>query len=337
SSYVRPNEDIETAVGQVARRLEAPVMTDVVIAFQFDEKPKPERGKPVSRIYPRGKLDLFAGEQLVLVGRYKKAGKVKVAITGRVEGEEQRLAFPARLVRKSNDDSQAFIEKLWAVRRVGEIIDQLDLEGENEELVEELVKLSKRHGILTPYTSFMADETTRLDDLAGQRRRAVRRLHRGLAQTSGASGVLQRRLKGGLQRATRFDFRAPAAEAADAMDAAAAPAATGAARPSPGQIAGRPGGAGQAAPRAPGTVSGELQQAEETIRQVGNRTFYRRDGQWIDSRLTEKQQEDPERVKQFSDRYFELARKHGRELSQYLAFDEPVLLEVEGRAYLIEP
>ena len=65
---------------------------------------------------------------------------------------------------KSTDESNGFVEKLWAVRRIGEIIDELDLNGQNQELVNELVALSIKHGILTPYTSFLADETISLDD-----------------------------------------------------------------------------------------------------------------------------------------------------------------------------
>ena len=80
----------------------------------------------------------------------------------------------------------AFIEKLWAVRRVGEILDQMDLNGKNDELVKELVELATRHGILTPYTSFMADETTNIHDLTSNFDRANRRLE-SLAQTGGAA------------------------------------------------------------------------------------------------------------------------------------------------------
>ena len=80
-------------------------------------------------------------------------------ITGKVGGEEQKFDFPAKLVEKSGDESYAFVEKLWAMRRIGEIIDEIDLKGKNDELVKELVALSTKHGILTPYTSFLADET----------------------------------------------------------------------------------------------------------------------------------------------------------------------------------
>ena len=94
----------------------------------------------------------------MLVGRYKQPGDAKVTIRGKVDGAEQTFNFPAKLVEKSTDDSQAFIEKLWAMRRVGEIIDEIDLHGKNQELVNELVALATQHGILTPYTSFLADE-----------------------------------------------------------------------------------------------------------------------------------------------------------------------------------
>ena len=59
---------------------------------------------------------------------------------------------------------------------MGEILDELDLKGKNDELVKELVELATRHGILTPYTSFMADENVNIHDLAGNETRADGRL-----------------------------------------------------------------------------------------------------------------------------------------------------------------
>ena len=60
-------------------------------------------------------------------------------------------------------------------------------------------------------------------------------------------------------------------------------------------------------------------------------------GRWVDSQLSSQQEANARRIKQFSDEYFELARRHGRTLSQYMVFDEPVLLNLENEAYLIEP
>lgn len=84
-------------------------------------------------------------------------------------------------------------------------------------------------------------------------------------------------------------------------------------------------------------VEKEAEQAQSSVRNVGNRTFYRRQNQWVDSQLTDKQQQNARRVKQFSKEYFDLANRYGRTMSQYLAMDEPVMLNMEGQAYLIEP
>ena len=42
-------------------------------------------------------------------------------------------------------------------------------------------------------------------------------------------------------------------------------------------------------------------------------------------------------MKQFSDEYFRLADRHGKKLSQYLVFDEPALVNLEGTVYRIDP
>ena len=86
-----------------------------------------------------------------------------------------------------------------------------------------------------------------------------------------------------------------------------------------------------------GDATREAKAAEQNVRNIGNRTFFRRGNQWVDSQVTKMQEGQARRIKQFSDEYFALARTHGRELSQYLVFDEPVLLNVGQQAYLIEP
>jgi len=364
SEFVRPDEDIEDRVSRLYRRIQAPVLTDVKIEFSLDEQ-RAEQGGATNRVYPKGTIDLFAGDQLVLVGRYRSPGNAKVKVTGSVAGQAQKFDFPARLVERSPDDTNAFVEKLWAVRRVGEILDELDVRGKNEELVRELVDLATRHGIITPYTSFLADENTRLGDLAGNARLAEQRLN-ALSLSSGEAGFMQRGFRGQLQRAQVAESAASRA-AADfyGVPPAGYPGmAPGA--PPPGSMAGRaeglakragpargggmggyggmPGmgapaasGAGVAGPGSQARAAEEMEVAQQSVRNVGNRAFYFRANQWVDSTVSKDQERQAIRLKQFSDRYFELARRHGRSLSQYLVFDEPVLLNLEGQAYLIEP
>jgi Ca-activated chloride channel family protein len=300
------------------------------LQFDFDEV-KTEEGNPINRVYPKNEIDLFAGEQLVLVGRYKKSGTAKVVVQGKIGEKEEKFDFPATFLDKSADDSYGFIEKLWAVRRVGEILDELDLKGKNDELVRELVELATRHGILTPYTSFMADENVKLHDFASNARVAHERLL-SLSEAEGQAGVGQREFKGSLQNA----LQAPSSNYGG-LSAGSAKAADDLAKLDMSRM----GGAAFGAPGQPKNYAAdakkELASASQNIRNVGNRTFYQRGGQWVDSQVTKDQEANVKRVKQFSDEYFELARQNGKTISQYLVFDEPVLLNLNDQAYLIEP
>ncbi len=370
SEYVRPDENIEEHVGRLYNRIESPVLTGMKMRYDFDAA-NTEEGSSVGRIYPHEAVDLFAGDQLVVVGRYKKAGTAKVILTGRIGDKEEKFDFPATFVEQSSDESLAFIEKLWAVRRVGEILDQMDLSGKNDELVKELVELATRHGILTPYTSFMADETTNIHDVTSNLDRANRRLE-SLAQTGGAAGTAQRAMKGDFQNAYNFstvnDFSAsaPADRMKDAANGfgrfAAAKPASGPAdmQGGSGGLGGGGGYGGRSGPaqatlsttlsapaaeaaKATGELSygseiqSEADKAQVSVRNIGNRTFYRRQNQWVDSQVTAAQQQNARKIKQFSQEYFDLAKRYGRSMSQYLAIDEAVVLNLDGQAYLIEP
>ncbi len=321
SEYVRPNENIERSVAALYNRIGSPVMTDVKITVDV-EGVKPEDGAAANRAYPKDIVDLFAGEQLVLVGRYKKPGTAKVTITGKVGDKEQKFDFPATLVEKSSDDSQAFIEKLWAVRRVGEILDQIDLNGKNDELTKELVTLSLRHGILTPYTSFIADESGRMPSLEGQARTAASRLD-SLGVADGRIGVEQRRLKQSYQAAAK-----PASEFRGKLG-----------RESLSSANGTVGGEYDDAFGAVTSGKEDAAKAETNMRYAGKKVFYRKANRWIDSEIPTDQAEPkskPVQIKRFSSAYFELVDKHGREVAKFLAMDEPVTIQLDGKIYEVE-
>jgi Ca-activated chloride channel family protein len=68
--------------------------------------------------------------------------------------EKKEFEYVTTLAEKTSDD-HAFVEHLWARRKVGYMLDQIRVNGENKELVDEIVKLAKKYGITTPYTSFL--------------------------------------------------------------------------------------------------------------------------------------------------------------------------------------
>ena len=292
SLYVRPNEDIEDHVSKLFQRIGAPAMTDIAITVDVEGQAA-ENGSGVNRLYPRDAYDLFTGDQLVLVGRYKKAGNAKVTVRGTVEGKVQSFSFPAKLVEKSKDETNSFVEKVWASRRIGEIIDDIDLKGKNQELVDELIQLSTKHGILTPYTSFLADDSVSPQDFTRNRVRADNALE-ALAEDSGQAGFGQRAAKGKLQRAAQ----APTGGAASYKEA-----------------------------------DSDKEVTVYTIQNVGNKTFYYRNQRWVDSVATEKLTKNSRKITRYSDEYFDLVRRYGKGVAKYLAIEGHVILVLDGQAY----
>ena len=359
SEFVLPEENIEERVSRLYNKLEAPVMTNVQLVFEpaDDSEAKKNNSPMVNRVYPANGFDIFAGEQLVISGRYKYPGKGTLKVTGSVgENNTQEFTYPVELVASSSDSRYAFAEKLWAVRRIGEIIDQLDLQGKNQEMLDELIQLSIKHGILTPYTSFLADEGTDLHDQTANITRVERRTMALEKNVAGSAGVHQRKLKSSFQNAQRFAMDADegAMNAVMAEEAAPAPAfqadssmptrnaRTGGRRArmaAPAVMAAHGMKMAAPAPMPSGTAqaSQEKQNMNQNVRNIQNRTFFFKENQWVDSSLTEEQQKaKPQKIRQFSDEYFALIKANA-DIAPFMTFDEAVLLNVNGKPVLIEP
>jgi Ca-activated chloride channel family protein len=147
STYVRPEEDIEAKVGSLYAKISHPVMTDLELTAG--------EGVRLEEVYPSKLPDLFHGGQVVVLGRYTGSGHKTITLKGKV-GEQARefiyeVNFPAH-----TSEEKSFVEGLWARRKVGYLLDEIRRNGENKELVAEVVKLAKKHGITTPYTSYLA-------------------------------------------------------------------------------------------------------------------------------------------------------------------------------------
>lgn len=144
-TYVLPDEDIEVKVSDFYTKASSPVLTDIKVEF--------DKNVRVSDVYDKKLPDLFKGGSISLMGRYQGAGKSTITVTGNVNGEVKTFKYEVNLT--ENNTELEFIPNLWASRAVGYLLDQIRLHGENEELVTEVTRLAKKHGIITPYTSFL--------------------------------------------------------------------------------------------------------------------------------------------------------------------------------------
>ena len=345
SEYVRPDEDIEKHVGAFYAKMTRPAFAGISIELA---------GTDVNRTYPRDVPDLFEGGQLVWVGRYRQSGRATVRLSGKVGGERRSFEFPAELAGAGPGTGHDFVEKLWAVRRVGFIIDQIDLNGPNKELTDELVALSTRYGLLTPYTSFLADERTNLHASAENRRLATENLSE-LSVVQGEAGTSQRAAKQLYNKADRAEDAkyafAPAQQAGQPPGMSgmggrtlSRGSAKAASAPNPG-IPYTQGGATQIQPfnaipnpaQPGGSMPVRARSTADNVRKVGTKTFYRKVDRWIDSEVKPEEDAQAIVVEQFSDEFFKLARGQTAEMNQYLTFEEPVTVALAGQVYRIEP
>ena len=147
SHYVTPDERIDTEVQRLYERISTPVLTDVQIDIE---------GVATFDLAPNAIAGIFAGSQTLLTGRYEGAGPATVVVRGNAfDGEvvfEYAVSFPER------DGSDPAIAQIWAQRRVADLITELRIEGARNSLIEEIVEVATRFGIVTPYTAYLAEE-----------------------------------------------------------------------------------------------------------------------------------------------------------------------------------
>jgi len=146
STYVRPEEKIEDKVSTLYSKMSNPVLTNLRIETTGDVK--------LSEVYPVALPDLFHGGQVEVMCRFSGKGPAALVLTGKVGKDEKKFVYDLTFPEKT-DDSKEFVEPLWARRKVGSLLDQIRVKGENAELKDEVVLLAKKYGITTPYTSWL--------------------------------------------------------------------------------------------------------------------------------------------------------------------------------------
>lgn len=145
-TYVQPGENLETRLADFYGRIAAPVLTDVEIDFD---------GIEVADLYPQTLPDLFQGSSLLLTGRYNSDSEdVTVRVSGWAGAEHREYTYGFDL---STGNDHDFVPRLWATRRIGDLLDRVRVEGETAALIEEIRALGLGYGLITPYTTFIIE------------------------------------------------------------------------------------------------------------------------------------------------------------------------------------
>ncbi|MCX6641168.1 MAG: VIT and VWA domain-containing protein [bacterium] len=285
ADYVPPGENIEAKVSNLYSKIRNPVLTNPKLDFG---------GIRIRDSYPQNLPDIFYGSQLVLVGRYRDTGLKTVTLSGKSGEKSQSYAYYLDFASHTGAEDYAFVSRLWAQKKIGWLMAQIKLKGENKELVDEIVALSTRYGIMTPYTSFLADENVDLGDVVLNQQRSMAIADESVQILSGPQAVSKSM---DLQGLSQSNLAAPQAQYHD--------------------------------------QSGKKVR-EERVKIIGSKTFYLKQGQWVDSQYNNKMKLTE--LKQFSDELFKLAGRAVNQ-AQYLSFDNlrAIIVVLDGAAYKVVP
>ncbi len=255
-------------------------------------------GLSVSELLPRVVPDLFRGGQVVLAGRYQTPGRKEVVLSGRDGNLTREYHYVLQAADRGQGLLSDFPARVWATRRIAELIDAIRLQKRADpELVTEIVRLSTRFGILTEYTAFLAAEGADHTRFRDNVVAAGRQLDELGASEVGAVGVAQSKNQASRRGADRAAGPTLWTAEEDGRDV-------------------------------------QNEQLGDAVRQVGNRTFYRRAHGWVDAEVHDLSHVD-ETVSRWSPRFFEILRTTTPDENARLAQRGAVVLEVGGRVLRI--
>ncbi|MEO7966197.1 MAG: VIT domain-containing protein, partial [Gemmatimonadaceae bacterium] len=182
AQFVRDGESVERAVSFLARRLTSPVLTNVRLRAD---------GVRLSQLLPSGPIDLFAGQDLILLARYEGDGDATLRLEG--ESVDGPVTWTTRARFAEHDRANPFVARLWASQRVGWLAAEKRRNGGTAELDGEIRSLGEKYGIPTEFSSYLVVEPgMQVANASAPLRRDAPNLQSVV--TTGAAGAVEKRM-----------------------------------------------------------------------------------------------------------------------------------------------
>ncbi len=146
-----PGGDTEAEVAAVARTVAVRPVQDLRLEVE---------GAEVREVMPSKLPALFPGERVFLFARYaagESPRRAKVTVRGFSGGRRVERTVEVDLPSGPTEHGPLF--RLWAQRALAERVAECQARGEPAEAVAAIVELSRRHQLMTPYTSFLVLES----------------------------------------------------------------------------------------------------------------------------------------------------------------------------------
>lgn len=147
STFIEADDSISILVNNTFNRISKPVLTNLSLEFG---------GLQNWDNYPKNLSDLFWGSRTTEFGLYNSFGDYPVTLQGKVRGEVVEFT---NILSFTNSSTYRFVPRLWAKAKIDNLLQLIEVYGETDELVDQVVELSLRFQILTEYTAFYVDPT----------------------------------------------------------------------------------------------------------------------------------------------------------------------------------
>ena len=148
AAFLGPRESPDEMVARFARRIETPVLTDIRISFE---------GLEVTDLEPGRIPDLFAGQSLLIHGRYTRPQTGVVILEGTRNGRREILSRVAVLPEVAHD--HAALGRLWARARIHRLQREMHA-GPRPDVIEAITRLGLGYRLMTPWTSLVAVDSS---------------------------------------------------------------------------------------------------------------------------------------------------------------------------------
>ncbi|MEZ4385392.1 MAG: VIT domain-containing protein [Nannocystaceae bacterium] len=143
-TYMGPEESPKVVVDRFYERIDSPVLTDIGVDWG-DLK--------VDAVLPGKIPDLFAGQPVVVFGRYEGAPSGTIHLEGKLGGEAVRIPVTIDFSKAENASGLA---SMWARKQIDEWLGSRRFRDDRDKMRELVTELAIERRIMTEYTSFVA-------------------------------------------------------------------------------------------------------------------------------------------------------------------------------------
>jgi Ca-activated chloride channel family protein len=141
---VSNSDDIIGAVLSATSKLSHEAMHDVKVTI---------KGLRTADIAPKRIGSLYRGQQLVLFGHYWGEGEADVRLTAKVSGKP--VTYDARFTFPDIATLNPEIKRLWSYAAIEDLMQEMDITGEDADTEQAITDLAVEGGLVTPYTSMV--------------------------------------------------------------------------------------------------------------------------------------------------------------------------------------